>query len=281
MLRIVQRFILATLFAAFASQASAMFIQADWFDPSDPTVGTNRYAYSHNDPINLADPGGNVPYNPGGSTSTEYHDQDYDYETHTSWTDHRSTDYEQHNYGSNYGGGGVSYGVHTATGPANYDCRSQGIGVPDRDRDRTDFRSSGDFDQYSSYDFSNPGSSGQAVSADGTLYGIETPPAGTGLSVPMGVFGLMPRAAPVARSLSVAATLTTLQIGGRTLSNRTGKALNRQFGTNLNRREWGQVLERLKDEVVLRNDSHGKNFSDGSYGRSAGDIVDDLGGYLL
>lgn len=59
MLRILQQFILTTLFAVFASQASAMFIQPDWLDPTQPGVGTNRYAYSGNDPINRLDPNGN------------------------------------------------------------------------------------------------------------------------------------------------------------------------------------------------------------------------------
>ena len=36
-----------------------MFIQPDWFDVTEPGVGTNRYAYSGNDPVNLKDPGGN------------------------------------------------------------------------------------------------------------------------------------------------------------------------------------------------------------------------------
>jgi subtilisin family serine protease len=35
------------------------FIQPDWLDPDQPGVGTNRYAYSFNDPVNLRDPGGN------------------------------------------------------------------------------------------------------------------------------------------------------------------------------------------------------------------------------
>jgi RHS repeat-associated protein len=35
------------------------FIQPDWLDPNQPGVGTNRYAYSFNDPVNLRDPGGN------------------------------------------------------------------------------------------------------------------------------------------------------------------------------------------------------------------------------
>ncbi len=38
-----------------------MFIQPDWWEVDDPAVGTNRYSYSPNDPINLADPGGNAP----------------------------------------------------------------------------------------------------------------------------------------------------------------------------------------------------------------------------
>lgn len=38
----------------------AMFIQPDWLDPTEPGVGTNRYAYSANDPVNLSDPSGNI-----------------------------------------------------------------------------------------------------------------------------------------------------------------------------------------------------------------------------
>jgi RHS repeat-associated protein len=34
------------------------FIQPDWFEVTEPGVGTNRYAYSANDPVNLSDPGG-------------------------------------------------------------------------------------------------------------------------------------------------------------------------------------------------------------------------------
>ncbi|MEO9517086.1 MAG: hypothetical protein ABJH45_08230 [Paracoccaceae bacterium] len=56
---IFKKFILTTLFALFASQASALFIQADWLDPTQPGVGTNRYAYSGNDPVNRFDPNGN------------------------------------------------------------------------------------------------------------------------------------------------------------------------------------------------------------------------------
>lgn len=59
MFRFLNHLVLTTLFALFASHASAMFIQPDWFDPTEPGVGTNRYAYSGNDPVNKLDPNGN------------------------------------------------------------------------------------------------------------------------------------------------------------------------------------------------------------------------------
>ena len=38
----------------------ALFIQPDWFEVAKPGVGTNRFAYSFNDPVNKRDPGGNA-----------------------------------------------------------------------------------------------------------------------------------------------------------------------------------------------------------------------------
>jgi len=58
MLRILQQIILTAVFAVFASQASAMFISPDPMNLTHPGVGTNRYAYSHGDPINMSDPSG-------------------------------------------------------------------------------------------------------------------------------------------------------------------------------------------------------------------------------
>ncbi|NBZ90083.1 polymorphic toxin-type HINT domain-containing protein, partial [Stagnihabitans tardus] len=38
----------------------AMFIQPDWWEVTQPGVGTNRYAYAGGDPVNGRDPGGNA-----------------------------------------------------------------------------------------------------------------------------------------------------------------------------------------------------------------------------
>jgi len=35
-------------------------LQPDWFEVTEPGVGTNRYSYSFNDPVNLRDPLGNL-----------------------------------------------------------------------------------------------------------------------------------------------------------------------------------------------------------------------------
>ena len=60
----LQKLILTMFFTAFAAQASAMFVQPDWLDPTQPGVGTNRYAYCFNDPVNCIDPTGNRAANP-------------------------------------------------------------------------------------------------------------------------------------------------------------------------------------------------------------------------
>ncbi|HHJ19942.1 MAG TPA: RHS repeat-associated core domain-containing protein [Gammaproteobacteria bacterium] len=52
----------------------AMFIQPDWFEVTKAGVGTNRYAYSFNDPVNASDPGGNVRGNVGGGNGDGWHD---------------------------------------------------------------------------------------------------------------------------------------------------------------------------------------------------------------
>ncbi len=52
------------LLAAFITTANARFISPDRYDPAQPGVGTNRYAYSFNEPINQSDPSGHVVETP-------------------------------------------------------------------------------------------------------------------------------------------------------------------------------------------------------------------------
>jgi hypothetical protein len=179
MFHILRHFILSTLFVLFASQASAMFIQADWFDASDPQVGTNRYAYSHNDPINLADPNGNIPYNPGGSTSTGLHDQGEDTETYTSYTDHSHQDYETYSYSTSTHHEDVSYtayGGYNSSVTVSYSNGSPGINsiTPGQNFGTTVNTRSGESVDHG-HDFAN---NGRATSADGALYTAATLPIG-------------------------------------------------------------------------------------------------------
>lgn len=66
MLRRFEKFVLILLFLVTASQASAMFIQADTLDPTEAGVGTNRYAYAQNNPVNASDPNGQAAVYEGG-----------------------------------------------------------------------------------------------------------------------------------------------------------------------------------------------------------------------
>ena len=45
--------------ARYMDPRLGLFTSPDWLDPPIPGVGTNRYAYAANDPVNKLDPGGN------------------------------------------------------------------------------------------------------------------------------------------------------------------------------------------------------------------------------
>lgn len=45
--------------ARYYDPVTGLFLQPDWFEVTEPGVGTNRYAYSANDPVNKVDPSGN------------------------------------------------------------------------------------------------------------------------------------------------------------------------------------------------------------------------------
>ena len=45
--------------ARYYDPVLARFISPDWLDPNRRGVGSNRYAYALNDPVNKSDPNGN------------------------------------------------------------------------------------------------------------------------------------------------------------------------------------------------------------------------------
>lgn len=52
----------------------SLFTSPDWFEVTIPGVGTNRYAYAGNSPLNLSDPSGNVMYQDGATGIQTQHD---------------------------------------------------------------------------------------------------------------------------------------------------------------------------------------------------------------
>ncbi|KGM35346.1 hypothetical protein P409_04970 [Inquilinus limosus MP06] len=67
---------LVYLNARYYDPEIARFVSPDWWDPTKEGVGTNRYAYSFNDPVNKSDPSGHAPGDPSGSVNTENLNQD-------------------------------------------------------------------------------------------------------------------------------------------------------------------------------------------------------------
>ncbi len=88
---ILKKFVLTAILTLFAVQANAMWIQPDWFEVTEPGVGTNRYAYSGNDPINHYDPLGNdfskapgdYDFSEEGATSEEIEMQNRELDEYT------------------------------------------------------------------------------------------------------------------------------------------------------------------------------------------------------
>lgn len=78
--RLLNLLLVCTLTAAsFGSQVQARFISPDTMDPPIPGVGTNRYAYADNDPVNKSDPNGHQSTWPSnGGPSLDPTDMDGD-----------------------------------------------------------------------------------------------------------------------------------------------------------------------------------------------------------
>lgn len=56
--------------------------------------------------------------------------------------------------------------------------------------------------------------------------------------------------------------------------------MNKYFGENINKREWGRALESLKKDNNIRNDHHGRILDNGDYINSSGNVIGNIGEYL-
>lgn len=87
---------------------------------------------------------------------------------------------------------------------------------------------------------------------------------------------------PVPSSVGAAGRIPkVLQTGGNTLEARTARSLNDFFfGKNINRREWRKALDKLKKDLPLRGDHHGRILDNGGYIDGAGNFLGNIEDYL-
>jgi|GEM_PF-6555580 len=260
----------------------AMFVQPDWWEVTQAGVGTNRYSYSFNDPVNGRDPGGHIADNWATKDSPVAHDSSgfthtYDGSTggNVSVYDSRS-DRNSPDYAAELDGRGDGY-------------HEIGVHAPDYGIDFSSRRvNSGDYDRYPDLRraeleaaiFAGSRGAAQLRSVVGTAVGIAALATGAGELAILARGAIFARGTIAARSLSAAAAPQAIMTGGRTVTAHAARELNKTFGTNFNRREWGRALEALKKERRLRNDFHGRLFSDGSYGSDLDEIVGNVRDYL-
>jgi hypothetical protein len=243
MFKFLRKILLTTLFAAFASQASAMFIQADWYDPSDPQVGTNRYAYSHNDPINWSDPYGNVPdnwatednqvaYGSSGYVHTWNSSTGTSQVTiHNSWNDTGSSDYLD-NYYKDSSTSGITYG-HNAGTTTFYNDGSQAASY----RDGSVSKAAGTISGSTNWaeQWANNGIAGNSY-IDYDIALLAAGPIRAGLGA---IDGLLGRSAAtgIPRSLSAAAVPQITKVQARTLASKLGYTKAKSFPFNAHGQE--------------------------------------------
>jgi hypothetical protein len=71
-----------------------------------------------------------------------------------------------------------------------------------------------------------------------------------------------------------------IQVGKNKIDNRTAKALNKYKGKNLNKRDLGRALEKLKKDSGVSNKDHGVITRDGSYYSEKGEYIGNIWDYV-
>lgn len=284
--KVLRNAVTSLLLLAIPVPSNAMFIQPDTYDVTVPGVGMNRYAYSSDDPVNLSDPGGHVPDNWATEDNPVAYDSSGYVHTwndttgtsqvtiHQSWNDTNSPDYLD-NFYNDSATSGITYGQSAGTSTYYNDGSDKGqYGYGSISGSASTISGSANWaDQWA----------GNGIAGNSYIdYDIGLLAAGPIRAGIGAIDGLLGRsvATGTARSLSAAATPQAVMTGGRTLTESAARQLNKAFGVNLSKREWGRALEALKKDNKLRNDFHGKLFSDGSYGSDLSDIIGNIADYL-
>jgi len=71
-----------------------------------------------------------------------------------------------------------------------------------------------------------------------------------------------------------------IQTGGHTISPSTARILNEYFGTSLTSREWGRLIEALKEANGYDPRYHGNIWSEGDYSTTENALIDNIGSYI-
>jgi RHS repeat-associated protein len=76
-----------------------LFLQPDWWEVTEPGVGTNRYSYAFNDPIGASDPSGHAP---GDWSMSQEESDKANQELADSWYKEAQANLERMGYGDNF-----------------------------------------------------------------------------------------------------------------------------------------------------------------------------------
>ncbi|MCP3969204.1 MAG: hypothetical protein GY717_02555 [Rhodobacteraceae bacterium] len=114
--------------ARYYDPALGLFTSPDWLDPTTPGVGTNRYAYAGNDPVNRRDPGGNSWLSDLGDSLRDSWDNFTDHFSSDRATRRSAQEYNRARREGYYSGGYSDWNSRRAEFVLNGDTTSPNLG---------------------------------------------------------------------------------------------------------------------------------------------------------